>query len=72
MLFNIVHSILREAETVNGYGLFSFILFFGFFIGVLVWASLLKKNYLTRMSDLPLDGGERSKLQTDKNQSEKL
>ncbi|MES1180873.1 MAG: cbb3-type cytochrome c oxidase subunit 3 [Verrucomicrobiota bacterium] len=70
MLYNIVHSILREAESINGYGLFSFILFFSFFIGVLVWALALKKNYLNHMSDLPLDGGE--KTSTDKTQSEKL
>jgi hypothetical protein len=70
MLYNIVHSILREAGNINGYGLFSFILFFGFFIGVLVWAFLLKKNYLHHMSDLPLDGGEKNS--TDKIQSEKL
>lgn len=63
---------MREAETVNGYGLFSFILFFSFFIGVLIWAFKLKGNYLTKMSDLPLDGAERIKIKTDKNQSEKL
>jgi len=70
MIYNIVHSILREAESINGYGLFSFILFFGFFLGVLVWACLLKKNYLNHMGGLPLDGGE--KMSTGKTQSEKL
>jgi hypothetical protein len=70
MIYNIVHSILREAGNINGYGLFSFILFFGFFIGVLVWTFLLKKNYLSHMGDLPLDGGEKNS--TDKNQSKKL
>ena len=66
MIYNIVHSILREAENINGYGLFSFILFFGFFIGVLVWAGRLKKKYLDHMGELPLDGGERSQNSTDK------
>lgn len=70
MIYNIIHSILREAENINGYGLFSFILFFGFFIGVLVWAFRLKKNYLNHMGDLPLDGGEKNS--TDETQSEKL
>ena len=70
MIFNIVRSILREAENINGYGLFSFILFFGFFIGVLVWVFLLKKSYLTKMGGLPLDSGE--KTSTDQTQSEKL
>ena len=72
MIYNIVHSILREAASINGYGLFSFILFFGFFIGVLVWAFSLKKKHLAKMSDLPLDGGECIKTPTDKNQSKKL
>ena len=67
MIYNIVHSILREAENINGYGLFSFILFFGFFIGVLI---ALKKNHLNHMSDLPLDGGEKNSTNTIK--SEKL
>jgi len=70
MIYNIVHSILRAAGNINGYGLFSFILFFGFFIGVLVWAFALKKNYLNHMGDLPLDGGEKNS--TDKTQSDKL
>ena len=72
MIYNIVHSILREAGSINGYGLFSFILFFGFFIGVLVWAFSLKKKHLAKMGDLPLDGGEIIKNPTDKAQPEKL
>jgi hypothetical protein len=70
MIYNMVHSILREAESINGYGLFSFILFFGIFIGVLIWTCTLKKPYLSRMGDLPLDGGEEHS--TGKIQSEKL
>jgi hypothetical protein len=70
MIYNIVHFILREAGNINGYGLFSFFLFFGFFIGVLVWAFQLKQNYLTRMSGLPLDGAEKNS--TGKIRSEKL
>ena len=58
MIYNIVHSLLREAENINAYGLFSFFLFFGFFIGVLIWAFALKQNHLDKMGGLPLDGGE--------------
>ena len=67
MIHNLVHSLLREAGNVNAYGLFSFLLFFGIFTGVLVWAFRLKKNYLNHMGDLPLDGGETNL--TDKIQS---
>jgi len=59
MLYNLAHSILREVENVNAYGLFSFLLFFGFFTGVLIWAGWLKKNHLNYMGSLPLDGGEK-------------
>ena len=67
MLYNLIHFLLREGENVNTYGLFSFLLFFGFFTGVLIWAFSLKKNYLNHMGDLPLDGGEKNS--TDKIQS---
>ena len=70
MIYNIGHSILQAAGSINGYGLFSFILFFGFFIGVLIWAFALKKNHLNHMRDLPLDGGEKNSTDTIK--SEKL
>ena len=65
MLFNLAHSLLREAGSVNGYGLFSFLLFFCFFIGVVVWAFRLEKNYLNHMGELPLDSGERPIHSTD-------
>ena len=58
MLYSIVHSILREAQSINAYGLFSFFIFFAFFTGVLIWAFRLKKNYLNHMGDLPLNSGE--------------
>jgi hypothetical protein len=58
MIYNIVRSLLREADNLNAYGLFSFFLFFGFFTGVLIWALALKKNHLDKMGALPLDGGE--------------
>ena len=64
MISNLVHSILREAQNVNAYGLFSFILFFGFFLGVLVWALALKKNHLDHMAELPLDGSEKNSNHT--------
>ena len=67
MISNIVHALLRGTESINAYGLFSFLLFFGFFTGVLVWAFRLKKGYLNHMGDLPLDAGETRS--TDNNKS---
>ncbi len=70
MFYNLIHSLLREAVSLNAYGLFSFFLFFGFFIGVIIWALALKKKDLDKMGALPLDGGEKNS--TKKTQSEKL
>jgi cytochrome c oxidase cbb3-type subunit IV len=72
MLYNIAHSLLRDVENVNAFGLFSLVIFFGFFTGVLFWVFRLKKNYLNHMGDLPLEGGERPKNSNDKIQPEKL
>jgi cbb3-type cytochrome oxidase subunit 3 len=60
MIYNIIHSLLREAVNLNAYGLFSFFLFFGFFLGVLIWAFALKKKDLDKMGAMPLDGGEKN------------
>ena len=60
MLHNIVHQLLLEVENLNAYGLFSFFIFFTFFAGVLIWTFGLKKNYINKMGDLPLEGGEKS------------
>jgi cytochrome c oxidase cbb3-type subunit IV len=72
MLYNIVHAALREAENVNAFGLFSLLIFFGFFLGVLVWAFRLKKNYLNHMGALPLDGAESPEPQNNQTPSSKL
>ena len=67
MLSHLVHSLLQTAGNINAYGLFSFLLFFGFFTGVLIWACALNKKHLSHMEKLPLDGGEKDS--TDKLQS---
>jgi cbb3-type cytochrome oxidase subunit 3 len=59
MLRHLAHQLLSEVENLNAYGLFSLLLFFAFFTGVMVWAFALKKNHLEKMGNLPLDGGER-------------
>ena len=69
MLYSLVHSILREAVSINAYGLFSLCIFFGFFTGVLVWAFRLQPKYLKNMGDLPLNGGECPQTSHDKIQS---
>lgn len=67
MIFNVVHSLLREAKSINGFGLFSLLVFFGFFTAMLFWVFRLKKNYLNHMGDLPLDAGETVKNSNETN-----
>ena len=62
--------ILSRIDGISIYGIVSICIFFGFFTGMLIWAFLQKKSYLTKMSALPLDGGEVNS--TKKIQSEKL
>ena len=65
MIFNLVHSVLREAESMNAFGLFSLVVFFSFFTAMLFWVFRLKKNYLNHMGDLPLSGGETDEQKND-------
>jgi len=50
--------ILSRIDGINIYGIVSISIFFSFFTGMLIWVFLRKPSYLTRMSALPLDGGE--------------
>jgi cytochrome c oxidase cbb3-type subunit IV len=50
--------ILQRIDGIGVYGVVSICIFFGFFTGMIVWAFAQKKNYLNKMSALPLDGGE--------------
>jgi cytochrome c oxidase cbb3-type subunit IV len=52
--------ILSRIDGIGVYGVVSISIFFLFFTGMLVWAFAKKKNYLEKMSSLPLDGGEKS------------
>ena len=50
--------VLDKITGIGLYGIVSILIFFVFFSGMLVWSLALKKNYLTKMGSLPLDGGE--------------
>ena len=59
-----IKNILCSIDGIGIYGVISICIFFGFFTGMLLWASVLKKNYLNRMAELPLDSGELPKNST--------
>ena len=63
-------NILNSMEGISIYGIISICIFFSFFTGMLIWAFLLKKNYLHHMSEVPLNSGEKNS--TDKTNAEKL
>ncbi len=53
-----IKNVVEHIGGVGIYGVVSICIFFTFFVGMLIWAVRLKKNYLNSMGELPLDGGE--------------
>lgn len=51
---------LQNIGGIGLYGIISICLFFAVFTGMLVWVFLLKKNYVTKMSGLPLEDGSQT------------
>ena len=56
-----IQNVLRHMGGIEGYGILSLTLFFACFVGMLVWAFLLKKPFLKDMSRLPLESEADSK-----------
>jgi hypothetical protein len=56
-----IENVVRSVGGIAMFGIFSICLFFAFFIGMTLWASRLKKNYLNSMEGLPLEDGTTSK-----------
>ncbi|MFO1475179.1 MAG: cbb3-type cytochrome c oxidase subunit 3 [Verrucomicrobiota bacterium] len=50
-----IKNVVEHLEQVDTIGVFSILLFFGCFIGMLVWVFRLKKSYVNSMKVLPLD-----------------
>ena len=50
-----IQQVLSSIGGVGNYGVISVVLFFVVFSGVLVWAFGLRRPYLDRMSQLPLE-----------------
>jgi hypothetical protein len=54
-----IEHVLHDLNGIEIFGIVSVCLFFAFFSAMLIWASRLKKPYLSSMQHLPLDGGEK-------------
>lgn len=50
-----IQNVLRHMGGIEGYGILSLMLFFACFLGMFVWALLLKKPFLQEMSRKPLE-----------------
>jgi hypothetical protein len=50
-----IKNVLHSMDGTSLYGLLSICLFFGLFIGLVVWIIRLKKPYLKKMRELPLN-----------------
>jgi len=53
--------IKHHMETIVGieiYPMISFIIFFSFFIGLLLWVTFMKKSYVAELEQLPLNESE--------------
>ncbi len=57
-----ISNYLQSIEGVAIYPLFSLFVFVIFFIAVTVWVFSVKKEYIKKMSELPLDSSERSDI----------
>ncbi len=45
-------------ENVSSFGIISFLIFFGLFIGVIIWMVTTKKEYFVKMGNIPLEENE--------------
>ena len=50
-----IQNVLQNLGGVGIYGIISICLFFGAFVGIVIWAACLKKPYLKSMRALPLE-----------------
>jgi hypothetical protein len=50
-----IKDLLSHLGGIENYGILSLLIFFAFFFGMLIWALLLRKPFLNRMAQLPLD-----------------
>jgi cbb3-type cytochrome oxidase subunit 3 len=53
-----IQKVLSSIGGVGNYGVIAVILFFVVFLGVLLWVFGLRRTYLDRMSQLPLEGDD--------------
>lgn len=52
--------VLRSISGIEIWPIVSLAIFFGFFVGLLLWVWLVDKKYIERMSKMPMDGDHSS------------
>lgn len=58
-----VKDILRSMEGIGHYPSIALIIFFGIFLGYLIWTFVMDKGYEAHMKGLPFDDGNTNKVQ---------
>lgn len=56
-----IRNVLTHIGGVEIYGIVSIVLFFVFFVGMLIWASRLRRDQLEAISRLPLENDDPSR-----------
>lgn len=58
-----IKNVLSDIGGVGLYGVISILLFFAVFTGMVIWAFSMKKSFAQKMSDSPLNDGEKKSEQ---------
>jgi cytochrome c oxidase cbb3-type subunit IV len=68
-----IRNVLERIGGIENYGIISILLFFACFVAALIWVFTLKKNYIVKMKNLPLedDEGEEAQLESKTNSPSK-
>ncbi|CAN5480080.1 cbb3-type cytochrome c oxidase subunit 3 [soil metagenome] len=49
------NEVLQSIDGISIYPIFSLLIFFVFFLGLTIWVIKADKNYLKKMSELPIE-----------------
>lgn len=55
-------NVLQSIDHIEIWPLISFIIFFSFFIGLLIWVFTVDKKYVNKMKSMPMDDATDTEL----------
>jgi cytochrome c oxidase cbb3-type subunit 4 len=63
--------VLRSIDNIAIWPVISFVIFFLFFLGLLWWTFSVDKNFIARMSNMPMDDDQQD-VKSPESQTEKV